>query len=156
MFRTQRKFVGKAVSSSLIAIALASAAHAQTTAPTADTQPELGQAWPKHALNVSRSPGWQVFEIRLHGIKYLQFTRNGVIHAVIGVVNGVAFVLPMGKDAQNVTETTMPVSSAGEVVYSDINTLVTAAPQSNGATAFTVQECPQTGCSGPGIASQTP
>ena len=156
MFRTQRKFVGKAVSSSLIAFALASAANAQTAAPTADTKPELGQAWPKHAPNVSRSPDWNVYEFRLDGIKYLQFTRNGVIHAVIGVVNGVAFVLPMGRDAQNVTETTAPVSPAGKVVYSDINTLVTAATQSNGATAFTVQSCPQTGCGGPGIASQTP
>jgi hypothetical protein len=156
MFRTQRKFVGKAVSSSLIAIALASAANAQTAASTADTKPELGQAWPKHAHNVSKSPDWDVYEFRLHGIKYLQFTRHGAIHAAIGVVNGVAFALPIGVDAQNVTETTAPVSPTGEVIYSDANTLVTAATQSNGATAFTVQSCPQTGCGGPGIASQTP
>ena len=157
MFRTQRKFVGKAVSSSLIAFALASAANAQTAAPTADSKPELGQAWPKHALNVSRSPDWDVYEFRLHGVKYLQFSRNGVVHAVIGVVNGVTFVLPMGVDAQNVTETTMGVPSGAQVLYSDANIVIAATPKANGVTTFTTaQTCTTLGCSGPGITSQAP
>ncbi|RUL76697.1 hypothetical protein [Dyella choica] len=156
MARTQRKLIGKAISTSLIAFAVASIANAQTDAPATDTKPELGQPWPEHARNVSRSPDWDVYEFRLHGIKYLQFTRNGTIHAVIGLVDGVTFVVPMGVDAQNVTETTAPAPSAAQVVYRDASTTVTASTQSNGATAFLVQFCPQTGCSGPGFTSQTP
>ncbi|GLQ90810.1 hypothetical protein [Dyella flagellata] len=148
-----RQLIGKAVSTSLIAFAFASAVNAQTAAPSADSKPEMGQAWPKHAPNVSTNPNWDVYEFHTHGIKYLQFTRNGTIHAVIGIVNGVSFAVPMGVDAQNVTETTVPAPSAAQVVYSDANTTVTATPQGNGVTVFSVDNCPA-GCSGPGITSQ--
>jgi hypothetical protein len=99
----------------------------------------------------------------LNGIKYIQVNDlNGNVHAAVGTANGTSIVLPVGVDSQivatssstttNSSSTTSSVSST-QTVYSDSATTVTATPQNNGATRFTVLDassCPTAGCSGNG------
>lgn len=158
MSRNQGSFVRKAAFAGLIALCVTSIASAQTSAPATG----LGQAWP-NATDVSANPNWHVYVFVLNGIKYIQVNDlNGNVHAAVGTANGTSIVLPVGVDSQNVatpsstttnsSSTTSSVSSS-TTVYSDSTTTVTATPQSNGATRFTVLDassCPTAGCSGNG------
>jgi hypothetical protein len=165
MSRTQGSFIRKAAFAGLTALCatstafVASAAFAQTTTPAAG----LGQSWP-NAADVSSNPNYHVYVFALNGIKYIQVNDlNGTVHAAVGTANGTAIVLPIGVDSQNVvtpaqnapasTSSSSATSSAAQTVYQDSATTVTATPQSNGTTKFTVLDtssCPTMGCSGNG------
>ena len=153
--RTKANLIRKAALSSLFALCAAStgAAFAQTATPSTG----LGQAWP-NTTDLSASPNWHVYVFVMNGVKYIQINDlNGTVHAAVGVANGTGVVLPMGVDSQNVTmtpvtSTSSPSSnSSAQTIYSDSDTTVTAAPQSNGTTQFTTLTavCPN-GCSGGG------
>ncbi|HUB89273.1 MAG TPA: hypothetical protein VMA74_06035 [Dyella sp.] len=97
----------------------------------------------------------------LNGIQYIQVNDlNGTVHAAVGTANGTSIVLPVGVDAQNVstpaqssTTSASPstTSGAAQTVYQDSATTVTATPQSNGTTKFTIQTaCTGMSCSGGG------
>ena len=156
MSRHQGSFVRKAAFAGLIALCVTSIASAQTSAPATG----LGQAWP-NATDVSANPNWHVYVFVLNGIKYIQVNDlNGNVHAAVGTANGTSIVLPVGVDSQNVatssstttnSSSTTSSLSTSTTVYSDSATTVTATPQSNGATRFTVLDnasCPTAGCSG--------
>ncbi|HET7332048.1 hypothetical protein [Dyella sp.] len=151
MSRNQGSFVRKAAFAGLLALCVTSIASAQTSAPATG----LGQAWP-NAADVSANPNWHVYVFVLNGIKYIQVNDlNGNVHAAVGTANGTSIVLPVGVDSQNVatSSSTTTDSSSTTTVYSDSATTVTATPQSNGATRFTVlnnASCPTAGCSGNG------
>jgi hypothetical protein len=148
MSRTQG--VRKAVLAGFAALGLTSMAFAQTSTPSTG----FGQAWP-NAADVSANSKWHVYVFYLNGVKYVQVNDlNGNVHAAVGTANGTTIVLPMGVDAKNVT-TTPATSSSAETVYRDAATTVTATPQSDGATMFTVANtadtCPVYDCSNPGV-----
>lgn len=151
MSRNQGSFVRKAAFAGLLVLCVTSIASAQTSAPATG----LGQAWP-NAADVSANPNWHVYVFVLNGIKYIQVNDlNGNVHAAVGTANGTSIVLPVGVDSQNVatSSSTTTDSSSTTTVYSDSATTVTATPQSNGATRFTVlnnASCPTAGCSGNG------
>ena len=158
MSRHQGSFVRKAAFAGLIALCVTSIASAQTSAPATG----LGQAWP-NATDVSANPNWHVYVFVLNGIKYIQVNDlNGNVHAAVGTANGTSIVLPVGVDSQNVATSSSTTTSSSSTtssvststtVYSDSATTVTATPQSNGATRFTVLDassCPTAGCSGNG------
>lgn len=157
MSRHQGSFVRKAAFAGLTALCVSSVAFAQTAAPATG----LGQSWP-NAADVSVSPNWHVYVFVLNGIEYIQVNDlNGTVHAAVGTANGTSIVLPVGVDSQNVTtaaqsstaSTSNATSSTAQTVYQDSATTVTAAPQSNGTTQFTVLQtasCPSMGCSGGG------
>src|SRR5579859_7955170 len=150
MSRPQRSFVRKTAFAGLSALCITSMAFAQTSAPATG----LGQAWP-NATDVSTNPNWHAYVFVLNGIKYIQINDlNGTVHAAIGTANGTSIALPVGVDSQNVatSSSTTTSSSSTQTVYSDGTTTVTATPQSNGTTKFTVLDtttCPS-GCSGGG------
>ena len=157
MSRTQGSFIRKAAFAGLTALCVTSIASAQTSTSATG----LGQAWP-NATDVSASPNYHVYVFALNGIKYIQINDlNGTVHAAVGTANGTSIVLPVGVDSQNVvtppsttnsSSTTSSVSST-QTVYQDSATTVTATPQSNGATKFTVlntASCPTASCSGGG------
>ncbi|VBI28463.1 Uncharacterised protein [Burkholderia pseudomallei] len=117
-----------------MAIGMTSAAFAQTMTPATG----LGQAWP-NATDQSRSPHWHVYVFRLNGIKYVQINDlNGTVHAAVGTAGGTSVVLPVGTDAPNVRTDAASTSSATQTVFRDSTTTITATPQSNGTTVFTV------------------
>jgi len=149
MFRTQGSLIRKAAFAGLAALGATSAAFAQTAAPATG----LGQAWP-NAADVSANPNWHVYVFVLNGVKYIQVNDlNGTVHAAVGTANGTSIVLPVGVDSQNVSTSPSSTPNATQTVYSDSATTVTAAPQNNGATRFTVSNtssCPTVGCGGNG------
>ncbi|MFC3653531.1 hypothetical protein ACFONN_18370 [Dyella humi] len=157
MSRTQGSLIRKAAFAGLTALCVTSTAFAQTATPATG----LGQAWP-NAADVSANPNYHVYVFVLNGIKYIQINDlNGTVHAAVGTANGTSVVLPVGVDSQNVaipqssssgSSSSSSSSSAAQTVYSDSATTVTATPQSNGTTKFTVLDtttCPS-GCSGGG------
>jgi hypothetical protein len=161
MSRNQGSLVRKAALAGLIGFCVTSVASAQTATPATG----LGQAWP-NAADVSTNPNWHVYVFVLNGIKYIQVNDlNGTVHAAVGTANGTSIVLPVGVDAQNVSSSTqgVPASTSSsnttsnaattQTVYQDNASTVTAAPQSDGTTKFTVlsiSSCPAIGCSGGG------
>ncbi|CAJ7321313.1 Uncharacterised protein [Burkholderia pseudomallei] len=117
-----------------MAIGMTSAAFAQTMTPATG----LGQAWP-NATDQSRNPNWHVYVFRLNGIKYVQINDlNGTVHAAVGTAGGTSVVLPVGTDAPNVRTDAASTSSPTQTVFRDSTTTITATPQSNGTTVFTV------------------
>ncbi|CPG20556.1 Uncharacterised protein [Burkholderia pseudomallei] len=117
-----------------MAIGMTSAAFAQTMTPATG----LGQAWP-NATDQSLNPNWHVYVFRLNGIKYVQINDlNGTVHAAVGTAGGTSVVLPVGADAPNVRTDAASTSSATQTVFRDSTTTITATPQSNGTTVFTV------------------
>ena len=158
MSHRQGSFVRKATLAGLAALCVTSTAFAQTAAPATG----LGQAWP-NAADVSANPNWHVYVFVLNGIRYIQVNDlNGTVHAAVGTANGTSIVLPVGVDSQNVTTpaqnapastSSSATSSAAQTVYQDNATTVTAAPQSNGTTQFSVLQtatCTGMSCSGGG------
>ncbi|GLQ97635.1 hypothetical protein [Dyella mobilis] len=132
--------VRKALLAGFVALGLTSTAFAQTSTSATG----LGQAWP-NAADQSASPNWHVYVFYLNGVKYIQINDlNGTVHAAVGAVGGATFVLPVGVDSQNVQTAATSASSAAQPVYSDAATTVTATPQTNGATTFSVAQasCP--------------
>jgi hypothetical protein len=130
----------KAVLVGIMAIGMTSTAFAQTVTPATG----LGQAWP-NATDVSSSPHWHVYVFRLNGIKYIQINDlSGAVHAAVGTASGVSIVLPTGVDAQRVRTdalTMLKAATSGpatQTVYRDTATTVTATPQTDGTTIFTV------------------
>jgi hypothetical protein len=133
------------------AFALAALAWA-TTAPAANTDSDLGQAWPR-AQDVSRSPHWHVYVFDKQGIRYIQINDlNGRVRAAFATAGGELFVLPMGTDAAHVhaaretrtASTTTVQPSSSETIYSDDTLSVEATPLSNGAldvSATTLTAC---------------
>lgn len=152
MSRTQGSLIRKAAFAGLTALCVTSTAFAQTATPATG----LGQAWP-NAADVSANPNYHVYVFVLNGIKYIQINDlNGTVHAAVGTANGTSIVLPVGVDSQNVATQQSPASTSNSTssqpVYNDSSTTVTATPQSNGTTKFTVLDttsCPS-GCSGGG------
>lgn len=161
MSRTKGSLIRKAAFAGLTALCVTSTAFAQTATPATG----LGQAWP-NATDVSANPNYHVYVFVLNGIKYIQVNDlNGTVHAAIGTANGTSIVLPMGVDSRNVSTSAQntpastsssavgTTSSAAQTVYQDSTTTVTATPQSNGGTKFTVLDassCPTASCSGNG------
>ena len=158
MSHRQGSFVRKAALAGLTALCITSTAFAQTAAPATG----LGQSWP-NAADVSANPNWHVYVFVLNGIRYIQVNDlNGTVHAAVGTANGTSIVLPVGVDSQNVTTpaqnapastSSSATSSAAQTVYQDNATTVTAAPQSNGTTQFSVLQtatCTGMSCSGGG------
>jgi hypothetical protein len=160
MSRTQGSLIRKAAFAGLTALCVTSTAFAQTATPATG----LGQAWP-NAADVSANPNYHVYVFVLNGIKYIQINDlNGTVHAAVGTANGTSIVLPVGVDSQNVatpaqntpasaSSTSGASSSSAQTIYQDSATTVTATPQSNGTTKFTVLDassCPTIGCSGNG------
>jgi hypothetical protein len=153
MSRIQGSLVRKAAFAGLSALCVSSVAFAQTAAPATG----LGQSWP-NATDVSANPHWHVYVFVLNGIKYIQVNDlNGTVHAAVGTANGTSIVLPVGVDAQNVSApastSSSAISSAAQTVYQDSATTVTAAPQSDGTTKFTVASanvCSTPNCGGNG------
>lgn len=153
MSRIQGSLVRKAAFVGLSALFVSSVAFAQTAAPATG----LGQSWP-NAADVSTNPHWHVYMFVLNGIKYIQINDlNGTVHAAVGTANGTSIVLPVGVDAQNVSApaatSSSATSSAAQTVYQDSATTVTATPQSDGTTKFTVTSatlCSTPNCAGNG------
>jgi hypothetical protein len=119
-----------------MALGMTSAALAQTAAPTTG----LGQAWP-NAIDQSTNPRWHVYVFSLNGVKYIQVNDlNGTVHAAVGTAGGTSIVLPVGVDALSVRTGTPPSSTttSTQTVYRDSMTTMTATPQNNGTTVFTV------------------
>ena len=153
MSHRQGSFVRKAALAGLAALCVTSTAFAQTAVPATG----LGQAWP-NAADVSANPNWHVYVFVLNGIRYIQVNDlNGTVHAAVGTANGTSIVLPVGVDAQNVSTpaqsstTSSAASSTAQTVYQDSATTVTAVPQSDGTTTFTVlstASCPTQSCGG--------
>jgi hypothetical protein len=148
--------VRKALLAGCIAIGLTSMAFAQTSTLATG----LGQSWPNTA-DVSAAPNWHVYVFRLNGVKYVQINDlGGTVHAALGTANGTTIVLPVGVDAQNVTTTATAASSSVQVVYQDAEIIVTATPQSNGATTFAAKNvqhsCPTAQCSGGNVVTSIP
>lgn len=159
MSRHQGSLVRKAAFAGLTALCVTSVAFAQTAAPATG----LGQSWP-NAADVSVSPNWHVYVFVLNGIEYIQVNDlNGTVHAAVGTANGTSIVLPVGVDSQSVTTAAQnapaqtsssavsTTSSGTQTVYRDSATTVTATPQSNGTTTFTVlstASCPTASCGG--------
>ncbi|RDS83791.1 hypothetical protein DWU98_05610 [Dyella monticola] len=147
MSRTQVSLIRKAAFAGLFALC-ASTAIAQTSSPATG----LGQSWP-NAADQSVSPNWHVYVFMLNGIKYIQINDlGGTVHAAIGTANGSSIVLPVGVDSQNVSTSSSSNSSSTQV-YNDGTTAVTATPQSNGTTQFSVLQaapCSTPNCGGNG------
>jgi hypothetical protein len=148
--RTKAQLIRKSALIGLIALGASSVGFAQTATPATG----LGQAWP-NAADLSTSPNWHVYVFMLNGVEYIQVNDlNGTVHAAVGTANGSTVVLPVGVDSQNVTTTpsTSTSSASTQTVYSDNATTVTATPQSNGTTAFSVvtNMCQGERCSGGG------
>ncbi|VBT21512.1 hypothetical protein [Burkholderia pseudomallei] len=118
-----------------MAIGMTSATFAQTVTPATG----LGQSWP-NATDQSRSPHWHVYVFRLNGIEYVQINDlNGIVHAAVGTAGGTSVALPVGTDAPNVhTDAAPTLSATTQTVYRDSTTTITATPQSNGTTVFSV------------------
>ena len=74
----------------------------------------LGQAFP--AVDpASRNSAWPVYEFQREGVRYVQINdRDGNVRAAIGLIGGMAWVLPMGIDADRVhVATGNALSAAG-------------------------------------------
>ncbi|HUA81215.1 MAG TPA: hypothetical protein VL997_12635 [Dyella sp.] len=123
----------------------------------------LGQAWP-NAVDVSASPNWHVYVFVLNGIEYVQVNDlNGNVIGAIGTAGGQFITLPMGKYSQYVSTpqqsaaqtSSATANTAATTVYRDSSIVVTATPQTSGATmlsaatADTCQDPEQCGAGSP-------
>ncbi|CBA14734.1 hypothetical secreted protein [Xanthomonas albilineans GPE PC73] len=62
----------------------------------------LGESFPV-AENLSANPAWRVYKFSRDGIAYVQINdAYGRVHAAIGSVGNTAWVMPIGRDADNV------------------------------------------------------
>lgn len=139
MFCSKGNLIRTSAWACIMTLGFMSAAFAQTDAPATG----LGQSWP-NATDVSRNPHWHVYVFHLQGIDYIQINDlNGTVRAAVGTANGVAIVLPVGVDTMQVRTGTAALSHAAtshaaQTVYRENATTVTATPQSDGTTIFTV------------------
>ncbi len=103
----------------------------------------LGQSWPQ-AADASASPNWHVYVFPKDGIKYIQVNDgDGQVRLAVAAAHGHLLVLPMGTDAGRVQTRTASATSAAaadgaDTVYTDEDTQVTAAPQQDGTTQWTI------------------
>ncbi|HET6433651.1 hypothetical protein [Dyella sp.] len=101
----------------------------------------LGQSWP-NATDVSANPHWHVYVFEKDGVRYVQVNdTNGGVHGAIATAGGQVLVLPIGKDAQNVTTATDPTTTATtspDTVYADGTVTINAAVQPTGAVQMLV------------------
>lgn len=102
----------------------------------------LGQAWP-NAVDVSASPNWHVYVFVLNGVKYVQVNDlNGHVIGAIGTAGGQFITLPIGQSQyvstpqQRAVRTSSVQAGTPTTVYRDGSTVITATPQSSGATVL--------------------
>lgn len=123
----------------------------------------LGQAWP-NAVDVSASPKWHVYVFVLNGVEYVQVNDlNGNVIGAIGTAGGQFITLPIGQYSQYVSTpqqhaaqvSSIPATNAATTVYRDSSVVVSATPQTSGATmlsaatADTCQDPEQCGAGSP-------
>jgi hypothetical protein len=107
----------------------------------------LGQSWP-NAQDVSSSPHWHVYAFKNNGIRYIQVNDlNGNVRVAFAAANGQFLVLPMGRNASNIStpqqsavisDTAVALSSYTETVYRGGGITLQAVPMSDGTTLFQV------------------
>lgn len=133
-----------AVSAALLAFGISGAVSATDTPSNG-----LGQSWP-NATDVSANPHWHVYVFTKDGVRYVQVNdNNGGVRSAIATAAGQVLVLPIGRDAQNVTTTdpTTAATDSSETVYDDGSVQIKAATTSTGVTAFKVAAV--SGCDDP-------
>ena len=102
--------------------ALAQCCPSGGTSPATKATTGLGEANPP-ARNLSADPAWRVYHFERDGINYVQVNDvYGKVHAAVGRVGDVAWVMPMGADADRVVVS--PASDVGSVVYSSDDFIV--------------------------------
>jgi hypothetical protein len=102
----------------------------------------LGQAWP-NTVDVSASPNWHVYVFVMNGVKYVQVNDlNGHVIGAIGTAGGQFITLPIGQSQyvstpqQRAARTSSVQAGTPTMVYRDSSTVITATPQSSGATTL--------------------
>lgn len=105
----------------------------------------LGQSWP-NAQDMSASAHWHVYTFDNNGVRYVQVNDlNGNVRVAFAAANGQFLVLPMGRNAQqistpqqdaSVSATAVPLPSYSETVYRDGEVQLNAVPMSDGSTMF--------------------
>ncbi len=68
--------------------------------PTASSG--LGESFPE-AVDLAADSAWQVYEFERDGIRYIQVNdQTGTVRAAAGRIGGMAWVMPIGADADRV------------------------------------------------------
>jgi len=137
MHKVTRAALGMFLGLSFFGLAMTAEAEAPATG--------LGQAWP-NAVDVSLSPHWHVYVFVLNGVKYVQVNDlSGNVIGAVGTAGGQFITLPIGEDSQYVStpqqraaHTSSSEAAAATTIYRDSSTVVTATPQSDGATQLNV------------------
>ena len=122
------------------------------SAPAFASQPPgtgLGQSWP-NAQDMSTSAHWHVYTFDNNGVRYVQVNDlNGNVRVAFAAANGQFLVLPMGRNAQqistpqqaaSVSATAVPLQSYSETVYRDGEVQLNAVPMSDGSTMFSATQ----------------
>lgn len=91
------------------------------------------------AANQSLDANWQVYVFERSGVRYLQVNdRNGAVHAVAGHIGNLAWVLPIGVDANRVSTPQeprpTPAGATRSVVYRSPEIVVAAYAGVDGVT----------------------
>jgi len=101
----------------------------------------LGQSFPTVAP-AAQDTTWQVYEFQRDGVRYLQINdRVGNVRAAVGRIDGTAWVLPMGIDAERVriaTGKSLPTARARRV-YGNAELAVDYALDAKGRPVWTVR-----------------
>ncbi|AVQ07402.1 TPA: hypothetical protein HH295_19815 [Xanthomonas vasicola pv. zeae] len=92
----------------------------------------LGESVP-HATNLAADPTWRIYEFQREGMLYLQINdATGVVRGAVGRAGEVLWVLPMGKDVNRVTVSTLTVPTLAQLVYQTDNFTVHLIPGTAG------------------------
>jgi hypothetical protein len=78
----------------------------------------LGKSSPSTS-DVSLDPAWRVYAFERDGVSYLQVNDlSGAVHAVVGLVGGVVWTLPLGSDVDRVSTPQQPLPVAPDATWS--------------------------------------
>ncbi|HET6804521.1 MAG TPA: hypothetical protein VFH59_03645 [Frateuria sp.] len=134
----------RALCAGLVVLGLSASALAAEPSGTG-----LGQSWP-NAQDVSASVHWHVYAFNNNGVRYIQVNDlNGNVRVAFATANGQFLVLPMGRDAQDIStpqqaiatsSTAVPLRSYTETLYRDSGVQLDATPMSDGTTMFTAAQ----------------
>ncbi|WP_372190848.1 hypothetical protein ACCQ21_12900 [Xanthomonas axonopodis pv. desmodiigangetici] len=92
----------------------------------------LGESVP-NATNLAVDPTWRIYEFQREGMLYLQINdAAGVVCGAVGRAGEALWVLPMGKDVNRVTVSTLTRPTLAQLVYQTDNFTVHLIPGTAG------------------------